>query len=591
MATKKQRANKARRRSQHQSATSSALRDPVPDAITDLKALSRDGRVIEVGQSTVPHSRCPAIRVVLNTSDIEGVARGLTVGDTTEIFLVLGDRFPDLPPDVFVGDDDRYLGYPHVILGRHLCIYLDPKREWHPTFGMTEAIARTWEWFDNAANDRFDPRASLFHAVGGANPQTANSPTVVVRSAPPSELPLAFQSALSVRTPNRVDLVGWRRARRSDLEIPLLTFVVPKPLSLGVRGNVEAVAAQIEHAGGSPAREFFDTVALVAARTPTSTPLYLCLVVAHPTERDLTALVVGRIQAQLADRLREAQPALLPVETTIDWLPMSDERPDITTRRDISRPASGLLGTTIELWGCGGLGSWVAELVVRASPEKVVLRDPGQVHHGHLVRQNYTELDVGGLKVEQLAARLRAISDETEVVVGSLSALDAIESDKLPKCDLVIDATIGEAVAFHLDRVAARLTQGPLLIQVATDIASASLGLIVVAPASFPGGPATVEDRIADVVLDCSHLEAYHTFWNPPSSTAELTPAPGCSVPTYHGAAADLAAIAGSMVNLIGAQLSSPVAGIHLVAAPHSGVLPPLVFQPVDVESNAAEAS
>ena len=493
---------------------------------------------------------------------------------------------PDSPPDAYVDVDDRYLGYPHVILGHQLCIYLDAKREWHPTFGMAEAIARTWEWFDNAANDRFDPRASLFHAVGGANPLTAYSPTVVVRSAPPAELPPASQFALSVRTPNRVDLVGWRRARRSELEIPLLAFVVPKQLPLGVCGNVAAVAEQVENAGGSPARDFYNEVVRVAATTPTGTPLHLCLIVAHPTEPDLPALVVGRVQAQLADRLREAQPALLPVETAIDWLPMSDERPDITTRRDFSRPASHLLGSTIEMWGCGGLGSWVAELVVRASPEKVVLRDPGQVHHGHLVRQNYAEHDVGGLKAEQLAERLRAISDETEVVVGSLSALDAIESGELPKCDLVIDATIGEAVAFHLDKVAARLTQGPLLIQVATDIASASLGLVVVAPPSFPGGPATVEDRVADAVLDRGDLEPYHTFWNPSSSMAELTPAPGCSVPTYHGAAADLAAMAGSMVNLIGAQLSSPVAGIHLFAAPHSGVLPPLVFQPADMEGN-----
>ena len=340
MPTKKQRANKARRRRQHQSVTRSALRDPVPDAITNLKALRREGRVVEVGQSTVPHTRCPAIRVVLNTSDIEGVARGLTVGATTEIFLVLGDRYPDSPPDIYVDVDDRYLGYPHVILGRQLCIYLDPKREWHPTFGMAEAIARTWEWFDNAANDRFDPRASLFHAVGGANPLTAYSPTVVVRSAPPLELPLASQSALSVRTPNRVDLVGWRRVRRSEREIPLPTFIVPKQLPLGVCGNVAAVAEQVENAGGSPAGDLCNEVVRVAATTPTGTPLHLCLIVAHPTEPDLPALVVGRIQAQLADRLREAQPAPLPVETTIDWLPMSDERPDITTRRDFSRPAS-----------------------------------------------------------------------------------------------------------------------------------------------------------------------------------------------------------------------------------------------------------
>ena len=85
------------------------------------------------------------------------------------------------------------------------------------------------------------------------------------------------------------------------------------------------------------------------------------LVVAHPTEPDLPTLLIGQIP---------------------------------------SRPAAGLLGSTVEIWGCGGLGSWIAELVVRANPKKVVLRDTGLVHRGHLVRQNYTELDVGGPKGE-----------------------------------------------------------------------------------------------------------------------------------------------------------------------------------------------
>lgn len=540
--------------------------------------------MVEAGRSTLPRLTLPAIRVVLNTSDVEGIARGLNVDATTEVYLVLGDRYPDTPPDVLVDIDERYVGYPHVILGCQLCVYLDPKREWHPTFGMREAIARTWEWFDNAANDRFDPRASLFHAVGGENPQTTPSPTVVVRAAPPKEVPPVFQSALSVRTSHRVDLVGWRRAKRSRDEIPLPTFVVPRQQPLGLRDNVAAVALQVERAGGCSGRDFYSEVVRVAATTPIGTPLYLCLIVAHPTEPDLPALVVGRIQAQAVDRIREEDSSFSPKQTTIDWLPMSDERPDTTTRRDFSRPASAFQGSTVEMWGCGGLGSWIAELVTRASPKKVVLRDSGLVHRGHLVRQNYAENDVGRLKVEQLAERLRTVSDDAEIVVGSLSALEALESGELPNCDLIIDATIDEAVAYHLDRLAACRTRGPLLVQVATDIATASLGLVVVAPANLSGGPATVEERAADEVLGQGQLEPYHTFWHPASSTAELTPAPGCSVPTYHGAAADLAAIAGSMVSLIGAQLKSPVAGVHLFAAPHSGVRPPLVFRPVVVE-------
>lgn len=550
--------------------------------MAELKALQQHGRVIEAKPTTVSHLKGTVIRVLLNTSDIEGVARGLPVGATEEIFLVLGDAYPDSPPAVFVNIEDRFIGYPHVIFGRNLCIYLDPKREWHPIFGMEQVVDRTWEWFDNAANDRFDPRVSLFHAVGGAPPLSSKSrPTVVVRSAPPHGVSLSFQSALSIRTEDRVDLVGWCRTQIADSEIPLPTFVVPTQLPLGVLGNME-VAAQVEQSGGSPVKGFHAAILRAASTTQEGEPLYLCLVVAHPTEPDLPTLLVGQIPNHSADRLRERQVEVLAAEVPIHWLPVSDERPDVTTRRDVSRPAAGFLGSTVEIWGCGGLGAWIAELIVRANPKKVVLRDPGLVHRGHLVRQNYTELDVGGPKGQKLAQRLQAVNEETEVIFGSLSALDAIESDKLPPCDLIIDATISETVAFHLDRVATDSTPVPVLIQVATDIPSASLGLVVVASAGFPGGPATVDNRAADKILDRDDLEPYHIFWNPPLDTADLTPAPGCSAPTYHGAAADLAVLAGSMVSLAGSQLTSPVSGIYLFAAPHSGISPPLVFQPID---------
>ncbi len=532
----------------------------------------------------LPHSKHPGIRVELNTSDIESVSRGLTVESTTEVFIALSDHYPDSPPVVVVDLDERYVGYPHVIHGRVLCVYLDPKREWHPTFRMAEAIDRVWGWFDNAAHDRFDPRTSLFHAVGGVDPGNDNSTTVVVRSAPPPGLPHISQSALFVRSSNRIDLVGWRKARRADLEIPLPTFVLPTSLPFGVRRNVASVSTQVEAAGGCRPNEFCKKIVRTTDATQAGTPIYLCLIVNHPTEADLPSLVVGRISAQFADRLRLPEPDVLAEETTIDWIRMSDERPKTTIRRDVSRPAASFFGSTVEIWGCGGLGSWIAELVVRANPRKIVLRDPGFIHRALLVRQNYTELDVGGLKAEQLAERLRAISDDTEVKVGSLSALDAIKDGELPPCDLIIDATISETVAYRLDETATKEIEGPLLIQVATDIESASLGLVVVAPACISGGPATVEDRVADAVLDRADLEAYHTFWNPTSPTAELTPAPGCSTPTYHGAAADLAAIAGSIVNLAGAQLESPIAGVHLFAAAHSGVTPSLVFQPLDMD-------
>ena len=582
MSTKKQRDNRAHRRRQHQATTRSASRDPIPDIMADLQTLQKTGQIVEASRATIPQTNHIAIRVVIDTSNIRGVIRGLPVGTTEEIFLVIGDRYPDSPPTIYIDSDERFLGYPHVILGRILCAFLDPSREWHPTFGMAEVIHQTWEWFDSAANDRFDPRSSLFHAVGGVPPTTVGSPTVIVRSAPPSELSFISQATLIEKTPLRLDLIDWRQSQRAVGELSLPVFLVPSQLASGIKQNVVDVAKQIEQAGGCTVRDFCDTIIRTARTSRINTAIYISLIVTHPTEPDLPAVVVGRINSELADRLRAPDHDLLSTEVPIDWLPMSDERPNTTIRRDSTRPASNLRGSIVEVWGCGGLGSWIAELIVRTSPEKVILHDTGLVYRGHLVRQNYTELDVGGLKIEQLAKRLRAISEVTEIIIGSCNVLNEIKAGKLPQCDLVIDATINETVAYHLDKIAAHATQGPLLVQVATDIGSASLGIMVVAPADFPGGPATVDNRIADAILASADLEPYHSFWTPSVATNELNPAPGCSIPTYHGAAADLVAIAGSMVSIVGMHMRSPTAGIHMFAAPHSDIQPSYKFQPVD---------
>lgn len=522
--------------------------------------------------------RHDGIRVELDTSDITSTATGLPVGSTEVLHVHLPERFPDIPPEVYVPDEERFLGFPHVILGRKLCVYLDPKREWHPTFGMAELVERTWEWFDNAANDRFDPRASLFHAVGGANPATTLSPTVVLRSSAPANLPLHSRVLLRPRSSTRVDLVGWRldERRRSDERISV--FRLPRSCPLGLSSNAGQLASQIEASGGCQGAEVLRHIQNSARITIAGQSTHLCLVVEHPTEADLPTIVVGEIDPATSDRLRAGDDDLTPYDTRIGWLPMSDERPGVTTPRDSTRPAAGFAEKSIEIWGCGGLGSWIAELIVRARPRAITIRDTGLVAGGHLVRQNYTENDVGAPKVEALAARLSAIADGTDIIVGGLSALDALADDALPDCDIVIDATISEPVAYRLDQAASDHAGGPVLCQVATDQGSATRGLIVIAPEGFPGGPASIEADLADAVLDDPTLEPFHTFWTPPVAGSELTPAPGCSTPTYHGAAADLAALAGSIVSVLGQLVTSPVAGVVLLGSAHANVSPSYIF-------------
>lgn len=370
---------------------------------------------------------------------------------------------------------------------------------------------------------------------------------------------------------------------RASGETNGLAFFVPSPLPHGLGGNTEIIAHRIEQAGGVSGQEVLSQIQRAAAVSRTGRPIFLCLVVTHPTEIDLPTVVLGKIDSAFADRLRSRDAGLTPRETRIDWMQISDERATLTTPRDNLRPAAAFRGASVEIWGCGGVGSWIAEFIARARPTKLVLRDPAFVHRGLLVRQNYTEQDVGEFKASQLALRLSSISDTTDVSVGSASALDVLNQGRIPDCDLIIDATVNETVAFRLDEIAAVTKDRPLLAQVATDVGSGTLGLVVVGGDDVPGGPSTVDLTIAEQILADGALEPYHVFWSPPSFGAELIPSPGCSVPTYHGSAADLAATAGSMVSLLGQQLVAPVSGVHLFAAPHSGTLPCHRFEPFTI--------
>jgi hypothetical protein len=218
------------------------------------------------------------------------------------------------------------------------------------------------------------------------------------------------------------------------------------------------------------------------------------------------------------------------------------------------------------------LGSWIAEFIARAGAATIVLCDPALVSGGLLVRQNYTESDIGHYKVNALADRLRAINDQLEVatVVGSLPA-DTI--NPLPDCDAIIDATINLSLGVLLDAEVTRHprpARRPLMAQVATDTRTGTLGFLTVAASDHPGGPARIDQRTGDLVLKDGRLERFHTFWQPTATGDELIPARGCSTPTFHGSAADLAAVAAALVSLLGPHLQVPVSGIHLIALPHA---------------------
>lgn len=304
------------------------------------------------------------------------------------------------------------------------------------------------------------------------------------------------------------------------------------------------------------------------------------LTVPHPSGGP-PHLLAGRFPAEAANQLRRSvldrrSPLIkinvgsLDPETPVEWCPVSDERASVTTRRYTGRPVNAFLGRTIHIWGCGGLGPWLAEVIARAGARRLVLCDPGTISGGLLVRQNFTEPDVGKGKAEALRGRILAIRDDIEVDAHSGHIPDDIATTYLT-ADVVIDATVSRGIGQFLDDLAPAGTR-PLLAQVATDVKTGTLGILSVSAPGTHLGANEIDRRAGEIVKADGDLEQFHTFWTDVPAEDELIPTRGCSVPTFHGSAADMAAVAASLTSLLGSHMASmePVSGTHLIALPHS---------------------
>lgn len=526
------------------------------------------------------------ITIRLPTEDLPARPGGLRLRNHEE-FIIRIPQSPLVPPQVEV-DHLRFTGHAHVLQGHRLCIYLDPAREWNPRAGMSAFLERLWAWLADAAAGRFNAATAMYHAVGGVLHQTDGTPTIVIREAIPGR---SFQRAyLLPRTAHRCDLV-FASSPISGAAVPVLTLTSDLPLGAGATVAQLLTLMDRPHSygprhhtglGPTPGRAFLASLAASAIRNADGTEQYFTLAVPHPSGGP-THLLVGRLPISASDELRERarndgpiidiDPTKFGEEIAIEWCSVSDERVEVTTRRDEQRPVGAFHGKTVHLWGCGGLGSWIAEFVTRAGASKISICDPGRVTGGLLVRQDYVEEDIGQNKALALATRLQAISDRVEIAAFSGALPDNVE-DSLDS-DVLIDATVSIAVAQILAAFAADKPKHPLLAQVATDTRTGTLGILTVSSPHDTRALATIDRRAGDVVLGDAALELYQSLWQEPLEGQELIPTRGCSAPTFHGSAADLAAVAACLVNLLAMHLSSPTSGTHLIALPYAGASAP----------------
>jgi hypothetical protein len=520
----------------------------------------------------------------LPTGDLERVDGGLVLRDSEQVEVAIPPNFPLLPPVVAV-EHYRFAGHPHVLQGHRLCLYLDHSREWRLDNSVVRFLQRLWTWFEEAAGARHDPAEAMYHPVGGVLHESDGTPMVVARQDVPLSLPPLANAYLHQRTAERLDLF-WHADPKTNIVARVLRLRDPLYFSAGSslaqlldvldRPRMQTAAARQLHHGWPSSEAVLTAMARTSQRNTHGTPLYFVVAAPHPTT-GVYHLLTGRLPAYVADGLRKAGRELpyaeslsvedLPGDARVEWCAMSDERPEITTRRDNRRPVSAYRGKRVHIWGCGGLGSWMAEFIARAGAAEITLCDGGRVAGGLLVRQNYGEADLGMNKAKALANRLRAVSDD---LVVKVHPIPAPADESWLEADVLVDATVNTALAQVVDIILKGASVWPTIARVATDVRTASLGLLIVSTPEHGTGPYAIDQFIGSQVLENPDLEQYHTFWRQPAQGDELVPARGCSVPTFHGSSADLAGIAASLTTFLGLHLQAQAAGMHLMGLPHA---------------------
>ena len=138
----------------------------------------------------------------------------------------------------------------------------------------------------------------------------------------------------------------------------------------------------------------------------------------------------------------------------VRWMRVLENRPEITRRRDRAPRRAGWPGNASWSWGAARSARQAAESCVRAGAAALHLVDNGLVTPGILVRQPYSDADIGQPKATVLAGRLAAIMARSAIEGRCADALDAIlqPGQDMSSFDLVIDATADAGVRSAIER-------------------------------------------------------------------------------------------------------------------------------------------
>ncbi len=568
-------------------------------AVAELRALAErsNGALALTGEVTESDAFVK-VSIRVSTRGTRYYPGGLRLAPTEDFEIWVGTDAPLHPPHL-VASDARWATSPHVT-GRSICLYIDAATQWSPSDGMYGFVHRMGEWFIAAAAGDLDPDGGPLHPPVALGIGYSKTDLVIAADIPDGKHRRMLWANLQPRANHRIDVTGFHRFEPKATEHRAAVILANEPLVGDYASTYGALCGQLQPLGFTTDR-IAKHLLQTAIKNPNGSPLIVLVgTLNRRIDRDRFHHLVGwELPASLADRFRSmvTTDSEEEIDATLDaanswaaneplaWTHLYEARPSVTRRRDSTASMSSLAGKTVEIWGCGTLGGWMAEFVARAGPDMLRLRDRSMVGPGLVVRQPYDDADITRPKAHALADRLRRINDCGLTIEGTFTDVTKPETiaSALAEADLIVDTTANRSVATAIDRYAAVNPAHPPIVSISTD-ARCELTALFTSPGGSAGPGYTARAALRRLARSPQHQRLLDAFWGSAGLEDLVQPEPGCSAPTFHGSAADAANAASTLANQMAdwfATADSRTA--QFTALAHSPK--PLASNPVSVET------
>ena len=470
----------------------------------------------------------------------------------------------------------RFSGFRHVQWQRRPCLYLS-STDWRPEGGMYGFIARLDGWIRDAALNNLDPNDAPLH------PPVAY-PTVEHLIIPKTDTPLVagspwFGYAELQDREHSTEIISWIGLNQERPAHYAPAILLHEDFPFEYPQTVYTLLNELESHNIGYA-SFLFLLASHARHSKPATPLPVVLGTPMrrvvPGGRALQHLAVWEISADDADKLRDLNIAMelddadqwneaveavvsWSMSAIVGWCNVHEMRPEVTRRRDHSSAMAWFQGKSVAIWGCGAIGTHVAESIVRAGARTVELVDNKKVTPGLLVRQNFEYADIGKLKSRAIAERIKRIEPDLDTVISTGNLISRLTSpDPIPNVDLIIDCTASLAVRTALEHTLRDVNSRPAIASIAIDN-QASIAIATLSMPAHSGGTLDLIRRLKLEACRSSTLSRQlEAFWPKSSPTERFQPEPGCSEPTFMGSYADLAGLCARALNTVARTIAEP---------------------------------